>query len=228
MMKADEAAKAIKAREAERSEEGVEDAYPAGAVKPSEIAEPVAVHQRPDAGWSPIFGDDPYLREVALRVDEELQQVAARYARGGRSLDELGSPRELADRMLAAIPKPSRWNQLIGPFYGPGQLSQLLGGISRQAVADRRNRRTLLGLKTSDGSWVYPTFQFDQRNEVIEGLPEILQLFDPREVDGWTVAGWLRSPLRSLGGETPIESLQRGAPEAVVAAARDAARRFAS
>lgn len=37
-------------------------------------------------------------------------------------------------------------------------------------MTDRRERRTLLGLQTADGRWVYPRFQFDERNEVISGL----------------------------------------------------------
>lgn len=68
---------------------------------------------------------------------------------GGRSLEELGSPEELAERMVATVPEPSPWGEL-GPFYSTRKVAKLLGGVSRQAIADRRKRGTLLGLRTAD------------------------------------------------------------------------------
>ena len=130
---------------------------------------------------------------------QELNRLEARYAGRGRSLAELGPPQDLAERMVSTLPSPSPWDDLLGPFYGAGQIRSVLGNVSRQAVAERRQRHTLLGLKTADGQWVYPLFQFDRHNEVIQGLPELLQLLAASGVDDWSLAGWLMSPLRSLG-----------------------------
>jgi hypothetical protein len=62
------------------------------------------------------------------------------------------------------IPTPSQWNCLVGPFYTSAEVAWLLGGVSRQALADRRQRRTILATKTADGVFVYPTFQFGADN----------------------------------------------------------------
>ncbi|MFL6200443.1 MAG: hypothetical protein ACJ76J_14795 [Thermoanaerobaculia bacterium] len=132
-------------------------------------------------------------------------------------------------------PKPmataSRWDDLLGPFYTTAKVSEILGGVSRQAIADRRERHTLLALKTSDGTLVYPTFQFGDHSEILAGLPEILQCFRAKRgdnrVDDWTLAGWLVSKLRPLEGRSPVEWLRLGRdPEPVLVLAREAARRY--
>ena len=204
---------AREARKISRSTEPYEGFHP-----PSEIAEPVAQY-RPE--------EMPYPEHVAWLVGQELNRLETHYAGQGRSLAELGAPQELAERMVSTLPSPSPWDELIGPFYGPAQVARALGDVSRQAVADRRQRRTLLGLKTADGHWVYPVFQFDRHNSVLSGLPELLRILAASDVDDWSLAGWLASPLRSLGGRTPIEWLRsEGEPETLRAAPRDAACRF--
>ncbi len=170
----------------------------------------------------------PYPEHVAWLVGQELDQLEARYAERGRSLAELGPPQEVAHRMVASLPSPSPWDELLGPFYGPGQVATVLGNISRQAVAERRQRRTLLGLRTADRHWVYPLFQFDRRNRVLKRLPELLRILGESGIDDWSLAGWLMSPLRSLNGRTAIEWLrEEGDPATLLEVTRDAARRFA-
>jgi hypothetical protein len=100
------------------------------------------------------------VRDAAARLAERLDLIALDYARAGRSVTELGTADELAERMLAVVPTPSPWDEIVGPVYRTAQVATVLGGVSRQAVADRRARGRLLGLRTSDGVWVYPAFQF--------------------------------------------------------------------
>lgn len=103
----------------------------------------------------------------------------------------------------------------------------MLGNISREAIAERRDRRTLLALRTTDGSYVYPVFQFDAHNEVLPVLVEVLQCFDGKNVEGWTVAGWLVASQRSLQGRSVVDMLASGrASEKVVELARAQAARF--
>jgi hypothetical protein len=171
---------------------------------------------------------EPYVEAVTARLRETLAERLVAYSRAGHSLAELGRADELAQRMLAAVPAPSRWDDLLGPFYDTRGVTRLLGGVSRQAVADRRGRRTLLGLKTADGVLVYPAFQFDDHNEVLPGLAAVLQSFDPEAVDDWTVAGWLVAKQRALDAATVVEWLRGGGdPDRAAALAGDAARRFA-
>lgn len=174
------------------------------------------------------LGREPFLESVAKHVRHALAGLAERYAEKGRSLEDLGTAQEIAIRMLASVPAPSDWDDLVGPFYSTGKLAQLLGNISRQAIAERRERRTLLGLRTADGAYVYPAFQFTEHNEVLSGLAEVLQCFDRMYVDGWTVAGWLMASQRSLGGRSVIDHLAAGrGREKPVALARSQAARYA-
>jgi hypothetical protein len=187
----------------------------------SEIAEPVATY---DAGWS---GSAPAMSaQIASLVFDGLEELEQRYSDLGRSLADVGGARQLARQMLAALPAPSPWGEL-GPFYRSAKVAQLLGGISRQAVADRRGRGTLLGMLTADRAWVYPAFQFDERNHVLKGLSELLKILRTSDVDDWTLASWLDSPMRSLDDRSPIEWLRLGNDRDVLRAlAAEAARRF--
>lgn len=167
------------------------------------------------------------IAEITQRVREGLEERFTSYTDQGHSLEAIGEPEKVAQRMLATVPAVSRWDDLLGPFYSGGQTVEILGGISRQALADRRERRTILGLRTAEGVFVYPTFQFNDRNQVLAGLSEILQCFRGSGVDDWTLAGWLVSPLKSLGGRSVIEAIRLGEDlQPLVALARDAAGRF--
>lgn len=170
---------------------------------------------------------EPFVEDLVARLVRGIEERSQAYYRQGRSLGDAGSPDELAQRMLAAFPEPSRWDDLLGPFFTTGQMTRLLGGISRQALSERRERRTVLGLRTADGVVVYPTFQLDAHNSVLRGLPEVLQCFDRQAVDEWTLAGWLVARHGALGGRSVVEWLQQdGDLEPVLAIARDANRRF--
>jgi hypothetical protein len=162
------------------------------------------------------------------RVTEHLKRgLEERLSSLGGREQSLEEAERLAERMLDAVPMTSRWDDRLGPFYSTGKLARLWGGVSRQAVADRRERRTVLGLKTADGALVYPTFQFDERNRLLAGLPEVLQCFRGVPVDDWTLAGWLVAPLRPLEGRSAIDWLRAGRELApVLTLAHDAARRY--
>ena len=58
-----------------------------------------------------------------------------------------------------------------GPFYSTAGLARVLGGVSRQAIEERRRRRTVLALRTADDAWVYPAFQLDEHNRVMRAWP---------------------------------------------------------
>lgn len=189
----------------------------------SEVAEPSAAYVVEPSPRVPVSMPT----QVARRIQRRLDQLESEYAAVGRSLRELGSAEELADRMIASVPSPSPWREL-GPFFTTSRVARLLGGISRQAVADRRARQTLLALKTADGAWVYPEFQFDRDSAVLAGLPEILRILRGSGVDEWTLASWLTSRSRALEGRSPIDWLRAARDRGpLIDVARDAARRFA-
>jgi len=181
-------------------------------------------------GPAPACGDgavSAYVGAVMKHLRPALERRLEHLAEGGRSLEEIGPADAAADRMLATIPCPTTWDDLLGPFYTTGQVAKLLGAVSRQAVADRRRRRTLLALRTADGVVVHPVFQFDEQNRVLEGLPAVLQIVAASGVDEWTLAGWLVSPSTPLEGKSPIEWLREGRDHApLLALAEETSERF--
>jgi len=87
-------------------------------------------------------------------------------------------------------------------------VAELLGGVKRQAVEKRRNRGTLLGLRTSGGAYVYPVCQF-HRGEVLPGLDKFLAAF-PADTDPWLKLNALLGPSDALGGKRPLDALREG------------------
>lgn len=163
-----------------------------------------------------------FVEAATRRFREELTARVRAHERAGNSIHRvLGEPEAYATRAVASsVPEPSPWNELVGPFTRTEGAMARLGGITRQAVASKAKRSRLLRLATSDGVYVFPVWQF-VGGGVLEGLPEILPLFDA--VDGWTVAGWLRSVEPELG-EAPADALLRGEVERVLRVARAASR----
>jgi hypothetical protein len=160
-------------------------------------------------------------------VSAELARRVDTLRRNGHEAVDLGDPDELAARMLAAVPEPSPWREL-GPFYSTTGLARVLGGISRQAVEERRRRRTVLALRTADGVWVYPAFQLDDRNRVVRGLAEVLERFRAStSEDEWMVAAFLAAPEPGLDGRSIVEHLREGGDlSAALALADDRAARW--
>jgi hypothetical protein len=172
--------------------------------------------------------DAAYVDRVSSRVTEELARRVDTLHRNGQRAADLGDPDELAARMLAAVPAPSPWRDL-GPFYSTSGLARVLGGVSRQAIEERRRRRTILALRTADDIWVYPAFQLDDRNRVVRGLAQVLNRFRPETPDDeWMVAAFVAAPQPGLGDRSIAEHLRSGGDVAqVVVLADDRARRWA-
>lgn len=163
-----------------------------------------------------------YVNAAAKRFREELLAVVAEQARAGLApRNVLGDPGEFAERAVHTLaPVPSPWDALAGPFVQTEGVQARLG-ISRQAVASKAARRRLLRVVTADGVHLYPLWQFEGRG-VVGGLSDVLALFPEQAVDGWTLAGWLRTPEPELG-EAPFDALIRGEGETVLTVARAAA-----
>ena len=167
---------------------------------------------------------DATVERVVSRVRDALLDIEAHYKERGRSVAELGID-ELAQRMAAVVPLPSPVNDQIGPFYRSEQVARLLD-ISRQAVNERVKRSAILALRTADGMWVYPAFQFDGRR-LLAGLADVLAELRQKDVDRWAVAAWLVSPTAALDAASPLEAIRTGGNlEAVRQLARDALRRW--
>ena len=156
-----------------------------------------------------------FLRELTAEIERQIEPVVREYVSARGSVDPLGDPAALARRMVALVPEPSAWNEVLGPFYATRGATTALGGISRQALGERRSRRTIVALRTADDEWVYPLFQFDD-GEVLAGIAETWQALDG--VDDWTAASLLVTPQRALRGSSVVQWLRAGEPAAAVVA----------
>ncbi len=89
--------------------------------------------------------DLEYLERATSRFAEALAGVLEDYRRRGRSPSELlGEPESFGERaVVAQAPVPSPWDDLVGPFLRSHGVEARLG-VTRQAVAARAARRSLL------------------------------------------------------------------------------------
>ena len=87
--------------------------------------------------------------------------------------------------------------------------------ITPAAVHQRRQRGTLLAVRTAHGQWVYPAFQFEPPQRANEIGP-ILTAF--RVSEPWTKLSVLLSSAPSLGGRRPVDALREGDVEGAVEA----------
>jgi hypothetical protein len=171
--------------------------------------------------------DRVFVETATRHFREALTELVAEHEDAGRDAGRLlGDPKALAARAVqASVPTPSPWDPLIGPFTRSEGVQARLG-VSRQAVAASAARRRLLRVVTTDDVHLYPLWQFDGPG-LLAGLAPVLALFPEDQLDGWTLAGWLRTADPELG-EPPYDVLVRGEHERVLAAARNAAAALAA
>lgn len=153
------------------------------------------------------------------------ERVAAIKEAGQDPVRVLGSPQEVAERMAATVPALHPWDTQVGPFYDTPGVTRLLG-VSKQAVADRVKRRTLLSGVTRQGRVVYPVFQF-RGGAVRPEISKVSVEFADCPVDGWAVCAWFTTPAADLEGLTPLAWLDQHRPlEQALELARETARRW--
>lgn len=154
--------------------------------------------------------------ELTDRVARRLAGRADDLARQGRSLRSLGDPDDLAARMVAALPSVHPFDVALGPFYDTAGLIQWLG-VTRQALADRVHRGTLLACRTSDGHLVYPLLQFGRGGQVRCGIVDVVGILGRAGADGWAIGAWLTTPTPAFDGDSAVDHLvvHRGSRDAV-------------
>lgn len=123
----------------------------------------------------------------------------------------------------------------VGPdFYDVHAMAEALTlpdaePVTPTELEERRTRHEVLGVRTADEQWIFPTWQVSD-GVVLPGLAEVLTAFAGHPA--WSVALWLRTPREELGGpageRTPHEALAAGDDVvAVVDLARVVAARWA-
>lgn len=170
--------------------------------------------------------------ELLRSVERRLEQRATELAVQGRSLRSLGDLDELAARMVAALPSVHPYDTAFGPFYDTTGLASWLA-VTRQALADRVRRGTLLACRTAEGHLLYPVLQFGRNAEVRPGVVDAVGILGRAGADGWTIATWLTTPSPVFSGQSAVDHLvlhrsSQAAVDLVVTAAEADAARWAS
>lgn len=108
----------------------------------------------------------------------------------------------------------------LGPFLDTDAPS-----IGRHLGDLYRRGHHLLACPGVDGKPLYPSWQFDEHGQPVQGLSTVLAILLP-VADAWTVARWLRTCACELDVD-PVTWLAKGRdPAPVFAAARSAATRW--
>jgi hypothetical protein len=185
-------------------------------------SEPVsgARTQSPNDPLAATFCDE-LMTELSSRIERLVLSLTA----AGHDAYTLGAPADLADHMVASIPRSDPLNLEIGPFYTTASLTRWMG-VSRQYVLELVKQRRILSLTTADNHKVYPSRQFGLRGAPMLHMADILAILDPF-IDPWTEAMWLVTPSEALGDRTPIEHLaENRGHEAVLLAAHQSVQIF--
>jgi hypothetical protein len=143
-------------------------------------------------------------------------------------MDILGGVDAMATRMLASVPGANVYGDALGPFYDTTSLGRWKG-IRRQSIDGQVRRGDVLCVTTSDGHRLYPSFQFDGPDGTpLPDLARVLAALDPRRVDVWGDAIWVREPRPELSDRSPAQALRDGDADDVIALARQAGALLAS
>lgn len=126
-----------------------------------------------------------------------------------------------------------RWNQLVGSFWDAGKVARTLQ-TKGSVIRGQERRRAILGLRTKEGSLVFPIFQFVQNSDsgnwsLVPGLRQVLEPFRGLRVDGmdWTLAYWFVAPREVFERKSIIDCLKQGLhTDLIVAMAKDSAARW--
>jgi len=134
-------------------------------------------------------------------------------------LSLLGSPEGLADVMIAALPSVgAAWSSTVGPVYTSKGLQNWLG-ISRQAISQKAQEGHYLRLRTADGVFVFPSFQFNESGQRLPHLKDVLSELAKGTDDAWMWAAWLNTPDKD--GVTHADTLRHGNWESICELARE-------
>ena len=169
------------------------------------------------------IADDAYADAVVGMLRARLHEVSASTAEPLESI--LGPASEFAARVAAAVPAVNSLATAIGPVYRQAGLAAA-SGCSRQAVHEWVRNRRVLTVTTSDGVVLIPAFQLDHRLRPLPGLEQVLSTLSADVVDDWTLAVWLQSPQRVLGGDRVIDRVAAGDLPSALSAATAARRRW--
>lgn len=172
---------------------------------------------QPGSPTSAPHADLARLIRIARRLLERMPEVA----------EDPVEFEQLIEQASVGPRAARRWRTVVGPVYTATQVKRLLD-IDDEQIQRRLTARALLACRSSEGLDVFPEFQFDA-GALLRGLGDVLALFDPQVVDGWTLSSWLTRPLQDLGERSIVDHLCGGGDlEPVLALAAEQARNWST
>jgi len=157
-------------------------------------------------------------------VDSVLLEVRPQLAARVRELFDRGSalpePHDLARLLGAGLPVagPAELDPHyaeLGPFYDSAGALVQLGQVTKQALASRRANESVLAMRTGDGQWLYPAWQFTGSGGLHPVLVPVLKAL--RGLDRWAAGVWLVAEHPDLSGASPRQALRNGTDPDTVA-----------
>jgi hypothetical protein len=122
--------------------------------------------------------------------------------------------------IAAALAEGARYKEKLlekaGGAYTAEQIAQVLGGKSRQAIADGRKTNLYFGVPVNRG-YAYPKCQLTESG-ILPGLRSFLDAFSLP--DPWMKFVVLLEPHPQLRGRSPLEALRAGEVEPAVEVAK--------
>jgi len=155
--------------------------------------------------------NDAVLAAVRRRLDEDPDRILPTL-RLLADPDALADPsdettRELA-RTLNAYREATALRELRARSYTTGDVAELLGGVSRQAVSARVAKGRLMSIEISGRSY-FPSWQFVDGRPV-KGLADVIAALTEDDGDVLVADAVMRRPLPEEEGRTPAELLAAG------------------
>jgi hypothetical protein len=111
------------------------------------------------------------------------------------------------------------WDLRVGPFYDAAGVASLTGLTSVELTLHTETDE-VLKVETTDGTALFPSFQFGPRGELLPGLRAVTRSLLPVSDDRWDVAIWLNALTPRFHGRSAAEALRAGDVEAVIALAQ--------
>lgn len=102
----------------------------------------------------------------------------------------------------------SRLRELRERSYSTGEVAEMLGGISRQAVSQRVAKGQLMSIQISGRAW-FPDWQFRDGHPV-DRLPEVIEALKASGCDTFTGDAVMRKPLPETRHQSPAELIAGG------------------
>jgi hypothetical protein len=133
---------------------------------------------------------------------------------------------QAARRAATLVAAGQVWQSELGPLLSSAQVSDLLGGVSRQRVNELLRAKRLIGLHDRSGRLRFPAFKFRDGRPLDPIVSAYWTLVDEGLLDEWSAASWCVAQDEALRGRSPAEWAHEGLDAVRLAevAHQDAAR----